>query len=415
MKKRCGFGLRKSGTFGLAFLFVLVAFSVSSFGAEKVIRFGAAVALTGKFSREGEMLKRSYDLWMELANAKGGINVGGVNHKVEIKYYDDQSDIMTSSKLVEKLITVDGIDFILGPYGSGATFASTSVAEKYERIMVCQATAQTVFSRGYRYIFNFLASTLDYQRYTFMFASTLKPAVKRAAITYQNVLYGQLVGKSAQGFAKQHGMEIVLEEAFESGTKDLSSLVVKLAHLKPDILSITGYQDETTLLVRQMKAAKAYIPLVSVAYGPDLLEWRKGAGDAGIYVSGETFFNKKRTDCRDKIFGTAADFAKIFREKNGFLPSYDDACACTAGLALQFAIEKAKSLDPKKVRDALASLDENTILGRLKFNPDGTRFEPAIYITQIQAKDTSIEPIIVYPEAYKEGNYVYPLPPWDKR
>lgn len=66
--------------FGLVFslvFIIFIIFSSSSFGEEKVIRFGAAVALTGKFSREGEMVKRAYDIWMQMANAKGGINVGG--------------------------------------------------------------------------------------------------------------------------------------------------------------------------------------------------------------------------------------------------------------------------------------------------------------------------------------------------
>lgn len=152
-------------------MFVFIVFCDSSFGAEKVIRLGAAVSLTGKFAREGEMTKRGYDLWMEMANAKGGINLGG-KHNVEIKYYDDQSDIMTEVKLVEKAITVDGIDLLLGPYGSGAIFAASSIAEKYKRPMVsAEGAAETIFQRGYRYIFSTIACSSDYERNTFMLAS----------------------------------------------------------------------------------------------------------------------------------------------------------------------------------------------------------------------------------------------------
>lgn len=341
---------------------------------------------------------------------------GGVRYKVEIKYYDDQSDIMTSVKLVEKLITVDGIDFILAPYGSGSVFAASSVSEKYERPMVaanCQA--ETIFQRGYRYIFNVIAVSYDFHREVFKVASTLKPAIKRAAVTYQNVLFGQLGGKAALNYSRQYGFQVVINEAFETGTKDLSSLVLKIGQAKPDILACTGYMDETTLLLKQMKEYKVNVPLITNSYGPPLIEWRKAAGDAGLYVCGESQWDKKRKDFKDKVFGTSADFAKTFYEKYGYIPTYDDANPSAVGLAFQLAIEKARSLDPKKVRDVLASLDEMSMVGRLKFNPDGTRFQPTMYMVQIQSIDPNKDAVIVSPEANKDGNLICPSPPWEKR
>jgi branched-chain amino acid transport system substrate-binding protein len=415
MKKR-RFEDGKLGIFGIVFLLVFIIFCGASFGAEKVIRFGAAVSLTGNFARGGQMTKQGYDLWMEMSNAKGGIDLKGEKHKVEIKYYDDQSDIMTSVKLVEKLITVDGIDFILAPYGSGPTFATSSITEKYERPMVsAEATSETIFQRGYRYIFNVIAVTYDFHREVFKLGSTLKPPIKRVAVVYQNVLFGQLGGKAAVNYAREHGMQVVLNEAFETGTKDLSTLVLKLAQAKPDLLASTGYMDETTLVLKQMKQYNVYIPMVTNSYGPPLIEWRKAAGETGLYCFGETQWDKKRMDFKDKVFGTSVDYARVFKAKYGYIPTYDDVNPSAAGLAFQLAIEKAQSLDPKKVRDALASLDEMTVVGRLKFNPDGTRHEPTMYIVQILSKDPDKDAVIVYPRASKDGDYVYPAPPWDKR
>ncbi|MDQ7083196.1 MAG: ABC transporter substrate-binding protein [Aquificota bacterium] len=86
--------------------------------AEEVLRLGAAVSFTGKYAKEGELLRRGYELWKEKVNSMGGIKVGNKRYRVEIVYYDDQSDPKTTAKLVEKLIVEDGIKFILGPYGS---------------------------------------------------------------------------------------------------------------------------------------------------------------------------------------------------------------------------------------------------------------------------------------------------------
>ncbi len=117
----------------------------------------------------------------------------------------------------------------------------------------------------------------------------------------------------------------------------------------------------------------------------------------------------------DKVFGTSVDYSKVFRNKFNYDPSYDYANASACGLAFQFAIEKAQSLDPEKVRDALASMDEMSMVGRIKFNTDRSRFEPPMYITQIQSKDPITDPFIVSPKTNKEADIIYPNPPWNKR
>ncbi|MFA6505488.1 MAG: ABC transporter substrate-binding protein, partial [Treponemataceae bacterium] len=96
-------------------------------GGSDVIKIGASVALTGGLSRFGNMVKNGYEIWQEKVNAAGGISVGGTKKKVQVIYYDDQSDNQTSAKLTEKLITEDKVQFLLGPFGSGPTFATTAI------------------------------------------------------------------------------------------------------------------------------------------------------------------------------------------------------------------------------------------------------------------------------------------------
>src|SRR5438067_3601763 len=94
------------------------------------IVFGAAVSLTGAQSKEGNLTKQGYDLWLDWINQRGGIVVNGVKHPVQIKYEDDQSTPNLSATLVQKLITDEKAQFILGPYGSAATATDAIVAEK---------------------------------------------------------------------------------------------------------------------------------------------------------------------------------------------------------------------------------------------------------------------------------------------
>lgn len=382
---------------------------------DKVVKFGAALALTGKFAREGLISKQAYDLWKDAVNAAGGLNVGGQKQKVDIKYYDDQSDNTTAAKLVERLITVDGINFILAPYGSGAVFAASSVTEKYQVPMVSgQAAADNIFSRGYKYIFSTMASTRDYQRSAFELAATLNPKPKRVAIVWVNALFGEAVARSVEGFTKQQGMEAVINEKFDIGIKDFSPLLTKLASAKVDMLSLIGYPAETTLFLRQLDEMRINVPLVSLAYGPTVPAWREAAGPAGLYVLGESQFYPKGK-FTGPIFGTSADFTKAFESRYSYVPGYDDANSAACGLAFGLAIEKAGSLDPKKVRDALSALDVMTFVGRLKFNADGSRANPPLYAVQVLSKDPRPHPAFVFPKDAAEAARVYPRPAFDKR
>jgi branched-chain amino acid transport system substrate-binding protein len=119
--------------------------------APQVIKIGAAVSLTGSLARFGEMVKSGYELWEKTVNAQGGINVGGKKIPVQVIIYDDQSDNAVSAKLTEKLITEDQVQFLLGPYGSGATFATTAIAEKYNIITIATlANASKIYERGFQ-------------------------------------------------------------------------------------------------------------------------------------------------------------------------------------------------------------------------------------------------------------------------
>jgi len=106
-------------------------------GFDGTIVLGAAVSETGKYAREGEDTRQGYAIWLDWVNNEyGGIQVGDQRYRVELVMYDDESDPDTAANLVEKLITEDEVDFLLGPYSSGLTMAASATAEAYGMIMV---------------------------------------------------------------------------------------------------------------------------------------------------------------------------------------------------------------------------------------------------------------------------------------
>jgi branched-chain amino acid transport system substrate-binding protein len=164
-----------------------------------------------------------------------------------------------------------------------------------------------------------------------------------------------------------------------------------------------------------MKDLKINIPLVSYGYGPIELSWRENVKDAGLYMISDTQLDPENTKWGDRIIGTPADFVRTYNKMFGYVPGHSEANSAGCGLAFQLAIEKAGSLDPEKVRDALANLDEMTFLGRLKFDKDGSRLGQPQYAVQVQNPDPNVKPVIVYPFQYAKAKLIYPAIPWDKR
>ena len=127
------------------------------------ITLGAALSETGIYATAGRHTRNGYELAAKLINDRGGVQVGGKSYKLQIKYYDDESTAARTAELVERLVQQDGIDYILGPYGSGPTTAMAPVVEKYGVPMIeANGASRGIFNKGYRYVFAVLSTSDQY-------------------------------------------------------------------------------------------------------------------------------------------------------------------------------------------------------------------------------------------------------------
>jgi branched-chain amino acid transport system substrate-binding protein len=167
-------------------------------------------------------------------------------------YYDDESDTNTAVKLVEKLITEDGIKYLLGPYGSGASLPATAVAERHHLPMVIAHGASTpIYTRGFKYVFGTLNTIDQYSDPIVKMAS--EHQLKRLALLNENALFPQLGIDAAAEQAGKYGMQVVYKEKYPSGTKDLTSLLVKIKEANPDLIIAGGYTADMILLAKQIR------------------------------------------------------------------------------------------------------------------------------------------------------------------
>jgi len=395
---------------------VLVAVSISmiatlgvsgSLAAEKVIEFGCAVSMSGMFSHEGELHRDGLEFWKDAVNEQGGINVGGVNHEVEIIYADDKSDTATSAKLVEKLITVDKVDFLFGPFGSGATFASSSVAEKYKVLMIApMGSSDKIYQRGYKYLFSACSTVAkSHEEWVSGLLSELNPPPKTLAIIAQNSLWPLSESAAFKKPAEAWGLEIVYEEKYPPGTEDFSPLYTEIRKVKPDILYAITFVKEMIIMAKQLREMQVYAPMVIMPAGPSVPDFRESLGDSAEYIIGNTSW-AATLPYKGKLFGSAGDYARRFKEKFGYVPDRTEASATVSGLIYQLAIERAGSLDTEKVREAVKALDDTTFYGPLRFDDEGVNVGTPSTILQMQGG----KHLAVYPPAHAQAKLIYPMP-----
>ena len=372
---------------------------------EPVIRFCASLSLTGRFVDNARLTKDGYDFYAKHVNERGGIDVGGVKYKVEIKYYDDQSDTTTATKLIEKLITEDGVKFLLGPYSSTMTLPVTKVNERHRIPMVVAHAASTpIFEQGHKYLFGTLNTVDQYFENVLRMAVEATPRPRSVAVVNENALFPQLSVDAAVKVAQELGLQVVYNQKYPTGTKDLSSLLAVIRNAKPDILLASGYIGDMILLARQANDLGVKPPLFGMALGPTHPRFVESLGKIAEGVV-EPVQWAPNMPWKDEIFGwTAREYAELFKREYGYEPDYHPPQSTAALQVFHRAIQKAGSLDPEKVRAAIAATNIMTAYGPVKFDARGVNVGKRMAVIQIQDG----RPVVVYPAPGAERKLIYP-------
>ena len=387
-----------------ALLMTMIAMvgSVPMAAAEDVIRFGAPLPITGPLAPEAVKQQMGYNLWAEEANKAGGINVGGKKYKVEIVYADYQSNTPRSVQTTEQMITQDNVNFMFGPFGSGAAKAASVISEKYKvPTIAASASSSQVYDQGYKYLFGTFTPNDTLTTPLTQIIKTKAPDVKKVAILARNDLFPLAIAQEMEKSAKANGFDVVYFEKYAINTLDHSATLSQMKSLAPQWIFITGYTNDLLLIRKQMVDQQMKAAVVTMIAGPAYQDFIEAAGQSSENISSASWWHPAEQYDGKDIFGSTANFVKLFKAKYNSEPDYGQASAAVSGALFQLAIEKAGSLDRDKVRDALASTDIMTFWGPVKFGANGqiNSLEPPVF--QIQGA----KPVVLFPAAIKQGEF----------
>ena len=381
-----------------------------SFAQEQTITLGAAVQLTGSLANTGRYYRDAYNFAIDTINAKGGIKAGGVTYKFKLDLLDSQSDVNLGVRQYVKLATQDKVNFLLGPFSSNDALDDSSVSEKYEIPMVQGGGASNqIFSRGYKYVFGTLPSADDYFLSTVAMAEKLDPKPKTVALIAADDSFDVSVAKGTRPILAKAGLEIVVDSQYSENSPDFSSILSLIKSKSPDIILWTGHEPEALNFIRQAKSLDVSPKLLySFTVGVPSSDFRKALGKDADYAFGMTPW-LPLDSLKDDWFGDAAAFAKAYEQKFSYAPDYHSASGVADVETFAKAIAAAGSIDPAKVRDALAKSDFDSLYGHIAFGANGQISLPQ---SVIQVQNGKLVPVFSTDFLEKP---LYPLPPWNKR
>jgi branched-chain amino acid transport system substrate-binding protein len=273
-------------------------------------------------------------------------------------------------------------------------------------MVAAHAASPAVFERGFKYLFATLTGIEQYTSNMIKMAASASPRAQRVALISENALAPKSFGEGAARQATAAGLEVVYNEIYPTGTKDFSSMLAAMKSKNPDLLLMAGYTGDTTVIARQIPEMGVSLKMFGVLLGPTLPGFKEALGPKAEGILEPIQWAPNLT-YKDEIFGwTSPQFAEIFQKEVGHVPDYHPPQSMAALEVYQRALEKAGTLDPKKVRDAIAQTDLMTCYGPIRFNEKGQNIAKGMLVVQVQDGKTPV----VYPVEGAQAKFVYPMP-----
>jgi branched-chain amino acid transport system substrate-binding protein len=331
------------------------------------IRIGGTLALTGPLAPTTPIHKITGEIYVEQVNKGSGL----LGRPVEWVLLDDQSKADVTRTLYERLITVDKVDLIIGPYGTQAILSAMAVAQRYQKMLVHHTFGIPHLAK---YEMHFPAAHMgpepDKTFPPILFdalASTGKPP-KTIAIVTSKFAATQFIAAGAREVAAKRGMSVPLYLEYEFGNRDFMPIATRIKEVNPDFVWVGAIGLDGNLLLDAFKKLD-YAPRGHFYQYPAPGPLVKSP-DAK-YAFSYTNFEEHPPFTDNPV---AAEFVKLFREratKAGLpYPVVDTQAALsyTAWKLIEAAVSATKSLDDKVLARWLRTNKVDTIVGRLRFD-----------------------------------------------
>jgi len=379
------------------------------------VKIGHINPLSGPLAITASHVVAGTKLGVDEINAKGGIkSLGGA--KLTVIDADSQGKPEIGMAEAEKLIQA-GCIALVGAFQSSVTLTASEVAQRFRTPFLCTiGIADEITQRGYEYVFRLEQSASrgaeDYDEAIAWLEKKTGEPIRTSVNIHENTLFGvSMAGFLRKALGKHSKLNIIKEISYPHTTKDLTSEIIQIKGLNPDIITPTSYEQDGMLMTRtlyeQRVDLKACIACCSAGhFGEHII---RPLGNLQEYICiVNAFVNPKHPRYNE--------IKQKFESKNKIIWNVYSAHGYDAVQVIADALERAGTTEKDKLRDAISKTNKviGTILcdpPAIRFGSDGQNVSAKFGLIQcLGQKDT-----VIWPEAIKERDPVFPVPKWKDR
>ncbi len=386
--------------------------------AAEPIRIGFSMALTGGLAGNGKQVLAGFEIWREDINARGGL----LGRPVELIYYDDQSNPANVPAIYAKLIDIDKVDLVIGPYATNMVAPALTVIMQHNLVDVSVTALAVNSTFHYPRYFSMISAgptpKLAYSRGFFALAAAQSPKPQTVAIAAADAEFAKNAADGARENAKSAGFTIVYDRTYPPTTVDFAPIVRAIQAASPDIVYVAAYPPDTVGMIRAANESGLKPKLFGgpmVGLGSATIKAQLGPQLNGL-VTNELWLPSPKLD----FPGVDALLKKYQARAPGLatdplgytFPVFSYAAAEVLG----DAVVGSGSLDPDKIAAYMHSHAFTTVAGKFNFGPDGEWDNERVLWTQFQGlTDNAVDQfrdgnreVVVWPPDYQAGMLVYP-------
>ena len=355
----------------------------------KPVRVGGTLSLTGFLAQTAVIHKIASEIMVEEINSRNGF----LGRPVEYVLLDDQSKPDVARSLYEKLITVDKVDLIQGPYATAPILAAMGVAQRYGKVIIQSSMG---IPKLQTYDMAFPATPFGpepdktYPNVILDAMASLPTPPKSMVVLTSKFPSAQFMAQGMKVEAEKRGVKVPLYLEYESGNRDFGAIAARVKEANADFLWVGSLGLESNQILEALRKLD-YAPKSSFHLYP-------APGPLALSPDGNLAWSSTFLE-PDEPFMSRPGVRKIaeaYKERatKANLP-YPLIDAQAAGMVsewqiLEQGVNGAKSLEDKQIAAFLKKNVVNTIYGPLKFDGLYNHGAPAQLIRQVQNKEWKV-------------------------
>jgi branched-chain amino acid transport system substrate-binding protein len=379
--------------------------------SDSPIRVGFSIAQTGPLAGAGKSGLLALEMWRDDVNAAGGL----IGRQVELVVYDDQTNPSMSPRLYTKLLDVDKVDLLIGPYGTNVTAPIMPLVKRRDLLLIGNFGLDVNAALRHDKYFNNMPVASGHDWASPYLDIAKKLGANKIAILAADAEFAQTLAVGVREQVAERGMELVYDQNYPPNTVDFSSVMRSIRAKRPEAVFVASYPPDSAAIVRSLGEIGVGKSVKLIGGGMVGLQYGTLMESLGSMLNGVvnyTFWAPEKA----MEFPGVKDFLARYQARASdagvdplgfYLPLYDYAI----GQILAQAVTATKSLDHKTLAQYIHGHEINTIVGNIRYGQLGEWQKPRVVFVQFKGiADHNIDQfrnsgkqVIVSPEAFKTG------------